>query len=124
MRPFKLSVGIVIGCLACSALIYFKASLSPPLTACVVVYATLLSTMVWRALARVQLFEVEELWTWTKLCSSFGAILFMISDFLIGVHRFVQPVPYEQILIMFTYYAAQLGITLSVVDSRKARKED
>lgn len=122
LRPLKLSVGIVISILAGISFFYFIPSLTPFWTVCVGVYTILISIMAWRALARVQLFE--ELWTWTKLCSSVGAVLFMISDFLIAVHRFVRPVPYEQILIMLTYYAAQLGITLSVVDSIKARKEN
>lgn len=71
--------------------------------------------MVWRAVARVQLFE--DLWTWTKLCSCGGGILFALSDFIIGFNMFVSPIPYSNMLIMVTYYAAQLGIALSVVDS-------
>lgn len=71
--------------------------------------------MVWRAVARVQLFE--DLWTWTKLCSCGGGILFAISDLIIGLNMFHAPVPHSQMLIMVTYYAAQLGIALSVVDS-------
>ena len=42
------------------------------------VYVTLISTMVWRAIARVQLFD--DLWTWTKLCSCAGAVVFALSD--------------------------------------------
>lgn len=71
--------------------------------------------MVWRAVARVQLFE--DLWTWTKLCSCGGGILFALSDFCIGFNMFVSPIPYANMLIMVSYYAAQLGIALSVVDS-------
>lgn len=72
-------------------------------------------TMVWRAVSRVQLFE--DLWTWTKLCSCGGGILFALSDFILGFNKFVSPTPYANMLIMVTYYAAQLGIALSVVDS-------
>ena len=42
------------------------------------VYVALISTMVWRAIARVQLFD--DLWTWTKLCSCAGAVVFALSD--------------------------------------------
>lgn len=80
------------------------------------IYQGLLTLMVWRAIARVQLFE--ELWTWTKLCSCAGGIMFAISDALIGFHHFHSAVPYNQAVVMVTYYAAQLGIALSVVDSR------
>ncbi|XP_045119206.1 lysoplasmalogenase-like protein TMEM86A [Portunus trituberculatus] len=80
------------------------------------IYTFFLMTMVWRAVARVQLFE--ELWTWTKLCSCVGGVLFAVSDAIIGVNAFVCRVPHSQALIMVTYYAAQLGISLSVVDSK------
>jgi len=77
--------------------------------------------MVWRAVARVQLFE--DLWTWTKLCSCFGGILFAISDTVLGLREFgiitslIDP-RHCQLLVMLTYYAAQFGISLSVVDSK------
>ncbi|XP_063854085.1 lysoplasmalogenase TMEM86A-like [Scylla paramamosain] len=80
------------------------------------IYTFFLMTMVWRAVARVQLFE--ELWTWTKLCSCVGGLLFAASDCIIGVNAFLFRVPHSQALIMTTYYAAQLGISLSVVDSK------
>ncbi|XP_018014321.1 lysoplasmalogenase-like protein TMEM86A [Hyalella azteca] len=82
----------------------------------VCVYSFVLATMVWRSVARVQLFE--ELWTWTKLCSCAGGILFAFSDTCIGIHHFHSPLPYSEVLIMGTYYAAQLGISLSVVDCK------
>lgn len=80
------------------------------------IYTALLVTMAWRATARVRFFE--ELWTWTKLCSCVGGLFFVISDAIIGLHMFYSPIPYGQVLIMTTYYAAQLGIALSVVDSK------
>ena len=47
-----------------------------------------------------------------------GAILFAISDSLIAIRKFARPVPYQHQLIMSTYYAAQMLIALSVVDSQ------
>lgn len=81
-------------------------------------YICLVACMVWRAVARVQFFE--DLWTWTKLCSCGGGILFALSDTLLGLRKFnnIMSPPYVQTLIMVTYYAAQLGIALSVVDSQ------
>ena len=58
-------------------------------------YGFCLMTMVWRAVARVQLFE--ELWTWTKLCSCMGGILFAISDTCIGVNEFYAKIPHSQV---------------------------
>lgn len=79
-------------------------------------YLTLILIMGWRAVARVQFFD--DLWTWTKLCGCAGAILFMTSDMLIAIDIFRFKVPFAHQLIMLTYYAAQLGIALSVVDSQ------
>ncbi|XP_041367128.1 lysoplasmalogenase-like protein TMEM86A [Gigantopelta aegis] len=78
-------------------------------------YITLICTMAWRAVARVQFFD--DLWTWTKLCSCAGAICFMLSDLTIAVDKYLFSVPFGHSIIMLTYYAAQLGISLSVVDS-------
>ena len=83
--------------------------------------------MAWRAVARVQLFD--DLWTWTKLCGCAGAIAFVLSDTILAFDKFVVALPYAHPLIMLTYYAAQFGIALSVVDSqvdeaiRTTRKE-
>jgi len=82
----------------------------------VMLYIGLLALTAWRAVARVQFFG--DLWTWTKLCAFAGSLLFLLSDFVIAVDKFRDSVPYSHPIIMVTYYAAQLGITLSVVDSQ------
>jgi len=69
--------------------------------------------MAWRAGARV-----GKLSRWTKQSSCAGALLFCISDFTIAVNKFTHPVPYSHTIIMSTYYAAQMLIALSVVDSQ------
>lgn len=81
-----------------------------------IVYCILIGCMLWRAIARVQLFN--DLWTWTKLCSCGGAIFFVVSDYILCIDKFRIPVPYAHQLIMATYYIAQLGIALSVIDSQ------
>ncbi|XP_063233287.1 lysoplasmalogenase TMEM86A [Bacillus rossius redtenbacheri] len=115
-RPLSASLGVALYALCASATVVLMPGLSGILAAGVPVYSILLITMAWRAIARVQLFE--ELWTWTKLCSCAGGIIFAVSDGLIGFHHFHHPIPHSQALIMVTYYAAQLGIALSVVDSK------
>ncbi|XP_077288030.1 lysoplasmalogenase TMEM86A [Arctopsyche grandis] len=84
------------------------------------VYGVLLTTMVWRAIARVRFSRNQ--WTWTEICSCIGGMFFAISDGIIGFDRFLQTVPYSQLLIMTTYYMAQVGIALSVVDSSSVYK--
>ena len=86
------------------------------MTCLVMLYIGLIAVTIWRAVARVQFFG--DLWTWTKLCAFAGSLLFIVSDFAIAIDKFRYPVPYSHPIIMVTYYAAQLGITLSVVDSQ------
>ena len=115
-RPFKAKVGA--GCFALGAMVYsfLLPGLSGPMVYIVAMYITLILTMTWRSIARVKFYN--DLWTWTKLVSCMGAISFMMSDLLIAVDKFRFTVPYSHPLIMSTYYAAQLGIAMSVVDSQ------
>lgn len=75
------------------------------------VYMTLLITMMWRANARIM--NTKNL---PKLFAGIGAILFVVSDSLIAFNAFYSPIKYSNIMIMVTYYIAQLGITLSILD--------
>ncbi|XP_049837832.1 lysoplasmalogenase-like protein TMEM86A isoform X1 [Schistocerca gregaria] len=115
-KPLNVQLGAALYALCATAVVILMPGLSGVLMIGVPIYSILLVTMAWRAIARVQFFE--ELWTWTKLCSCAGGIVFAISDALIGFHHFHHPIPHSQALIMITYYAAQLGIALSVVDSK------
>ncbi|XP_063598990.1 lysoplasmalogenase TMEM86A-like [Penaeus indicus] len=115
-RPFNIYVATVCYSLMALGVYLLMPGTSGAISFGMPVYTCLLLTMVWRAVARVQLFE--ELWTWTKLCSCVGGILFAVSDSFIGFNSFYCHVPHSQAIIMITYYAAQLGISLSVVDSK------
>jgi len=115
-KPFNPALGAILYSLCGIFVFLLMPGLSGVLVLGVPLYSMLLATTVWRAVARVQFFE--ELWTWTKLCSCAGGIMWAISDSLIGFHHFHHPIPYSQALIMVTYYAGQLGLSLSVVDSR------
>jgi len=53
-----------------------------------------------------------------------GALCFVISDSILSFDMFIYDVPYSHPIIMLTYYAAQLGIALSVVDSYEPRNND
>lgn len=48
-----------------------------------------------------------------------GAALFVISDSIIGLNKFYQPIPYNHILIMLTYYSAQFALTLGMLKALK-----
>ncbi len=79
------------------------------------VYMILIMSMAWRAFARISVYRDIP---WTKMSSCGGAILFILSDTVIAVDKFRFSVPYAHQIIMLTYYAAQLGIAASVVDSQ------
>jgi len=116
LRPFCSRLGIFWLTVAMLIYAYVYPGLSGSMTYLAFIYVLLICFTVWRAIARVQFFN--DLWTWTKLCACLGSLCFLVSDFTLAVSLFRHPVPYDHQLVMVTYYAAQLGITLSVVDSQ------
>ncbi|MCT6925204.1 lysoplasmalogenase [Metasolibacillus sp.] len=65
-------------------------------------------------------------WNSFRTASSFaiiGALLFISSDSILAINRFITDIPYSHILIMLTYYAAQLFIALSIVQYSALRSK-
>ncbi|WP_042470449.1 lysoplasmalogenase [Bacillus ndiopicus] len=65
-------------------------------------------------------------WTSFRTASSFaiiGAFLFISSDSILAINRFITDIPYSHILIMATYYGAQLFIALSIVQYSAQRNK-
>ncbi|XP_051168920.1 lysoplasmalogenase-like protein TMEM86A [Leptopilina boulardi] len=118
--PLNPSIGAVLYAGGALVTYILMPGLSGILAIGVPFYIMLLCTMAWRAIARVQFFD--ELWTWTKLCSCVGSICFLMSDTLLGFNYFYSPIPYSRISIMLSYYAAQLGIALSAIESKDNNK--
>lgn len=48
----------------------------------------------------------------------FGAILFMISDSLLALNKFYEPLPWSNISIMLTYALAQISIVFGILKQR------
>lgn len=117
-QPLNPWAGGVCAAFVAAGTVLLMPTLSGVYVVAVPLYGLVLMCMVWRGVSRVRLFE--DLWTWTKLCSCFGGILFAASDSLIALDLFYLAAPprYIRHAVMLTYYAAQLGIALSVVDSR------
>jgi uncharacterized membrane protein YhhN len=115
-RPLSPGIGAILFGIAMCIYSYLLPGLHGCMVYMVFFYVLLIAMMGWRAIARVQFFD--DLWTWTKLCSCFGSICFIISDTVIAIDKFLVPMTYSHQIIMVTYYAAQFGITLSVVDSQ------
>lgn len=76
------------------------------------IYCVLITTMLWRSLARAV--EVKR---FLAIFCAVGAVLFVISDALIAVTMFLSvQLPSPRLQIMITYYAAQFAIALSTAD--------
>lgn len=65
-------------------------------------YIVIISTMGWTALHTKEPFAI------------IGALLFITSDSILAINRFITAVPFEHELIMLTYYTAQLFLMLSI----------
>ena len=79
------------------------------LTIPVMVYISALTLMVQSAL----LARFKTKWI---VC---GAVLFMLSDSLIGVNRFKMDVPWRDYLVWATYYVGQCGIVLGYLQEKQ-----
>lgn len=77
----------------------------------VVVYAGVLMFMVLNALFRFQNTSASSFWL-----VSAGAVLFMISDSILAINKFLQPVHYAGIWIMSTYLAGQFLIIRGLIE--------
>ncbi|GCC23051.1 lysoplasmalogenase TMEM86A-like isoform X1 [Chiloscyllium punctatum] len=83
-------------------------------------YCTLIGIMSWRANAEV-LFHHSR--TRTKVTGAIGAVLFMVSDFTLAINLLCFQVPHNQLIVMSTYYAAQLFITISIVRDNQNKSD-
>lgn len=107
LRPLRL---IPFAIFAVTMVYLLTPSLGPMLVP-VFVYITVISTMVWRAAARVGHRGENSTAQWWGLV---GALSFMASDGMIAWERFMSGVPHERYAIMSTYWLGQMGIALSV----------
>jgi uncharacterized membrane protein YhhN len=77
----------------------------------VMVYATVIGTMAWRAACLIGV-DGLPVPTWMVVA---GAGLFVLSDGLLAYNRFVRPIPHRDILVMGTYFTAQYLFALSTL---------
>jgi len=75
----------------------------------VVAYSAIISTLGWRAAARIG-YSTET--TSSQVMAFIGALLFICSDTTLAFNRFYSTIPHEKIIVLSTYWAAQ---TLFVV---------
>lgn len=81
----------------------------------VIVYLTAICVMMWRAAATVGREGTARTHEWLALG---GAVLFGMSDTLIGLDRFRAPIPGARLPIILLYWLGQLGIAASTTRRR------
>lgn len=82
-----------------------------PLTVPVVVYAVVISSMLY--------FALKGSYQWNAIPYQsvlVGALFFIASDSILAFNKFYQPIPYASFLIMITYLAAQYGIVCGILN--------
>ena len=109
----KISFGAGIGLI----LLYFFGmitTLGPklgPLTVPVVIYAVVISSMLY--------FALKGSYQWNAIPNQsvlVGALFFIASDSILAFNKFYQPIPYASFLIMITYLGAQYGIVWGILN--------
>lgn len=75
-------------------------------------YSLAIGCMLWRALARLGSPGITSQSAWL---AAIGAALFVLSDSLIGLNRFVAPFDGARYAIILTYWLGQFGIAASVL---------
>lgn len=109
--PLCPRIGFCVYSFCVIGVIWFFPGLHGVLVPGVPIYSFIIGTMLWRALSRL-----NKECSGAKICAVIGAVCFVLSDILIGIDKFKFKLNHDQILIMTTYYAAQLGISLSILD--------
>ncbi len=104
--PWALAVLLLIGA---GVLGYLWNRLSPVMKGAVGVYVIVIVLMAALAVGRAVGQPSRG-----SLLAGVGALLFVASDGMLAVNRFGRPIRGEQALVLMTYFAAQLLITISV----------
>ncbi|KAL1395090.1 hypothetical protein pipiens_011491 [Culex pipiens pipiens] len=110
-RPLRPWVGLPLYGFAIAAVAIMFHNLPTLIKICLPIYGALLVTMCWRSLARIDCFK-----NILRVACGLGSVLFVISDSIIAIDKFYTPVANAQTAIMVTYYVAQFGIALSVIE--------
>ena len=111
-RPVDWFKGAVFLVLSTAAMFLFYPGLRGILVPAVFIYNAIICTMGWSACA-----TIDKEMSRSQLYARIGSLLFIASDLVIGVDKFVLLVPRARFVIMSTYYMSQCLIALSVLDS-------
>ena len=79
----------------------------------VLIYCILITLMLWTSICQMQ----RQRYDITSIVGFLGAVLFFVSDFSLAINKWVSPFQYSQLVIMSTYYSAQLLISYAIIRS-------
>ena len=102
--------GLAITFITTVVFLYILPKLKHILVLPVTVYCALISLMLWSAIVQLQRRATD-----LTFAGAVGAGLFYTSDVLLALNRWKIQFPFAQVLIMVTYYSAQLFIASSVI---------
>ncbi|XP_029441054.1 lysoplasmalogenase [Rhinatrema bivittatum] len=112
LRPLHLHFFLPLAMLGGAFYAFLLPYLQGPLVYATGAYTALISGLTWRALTRARRTPYGR--SWAHISSAVGAIIFMVSDSTLAVDRFCFLLPHAHLIVMVTYYLAQLLIALSV----------
>ncbi|XP_055323670.1 lysoplasmalogenase-like protein TMEM86A [Sitodiplosis mosellana] len=119
-QPLKLWIGCVLYSAGVATIFVLWRYLDPIILIGLPLYTILLVTMCWRSIAL--LFTAKNSGNFLRIICAISSALFVISDTMIAIDKFYSPISNSSVWIMSTYYAAQFGITLSIVDADKLKQ--
>lgn len=111
------SVNIALSLFACGMGWLLSQAVPPPLLLPVCAYIAVIAVMTMQVLGRAQERGTRAAWV-----SGIGALLFLTSDTLLAINKFLTLLPASGLLVLSTYYAAQaclLGGWLTETDETK-----
>jgi len=98
-------IGMIVAIVSIMIYFYLLPKMKQFLVLPSAVYCVLIGCMLWRSLVRFHKYG--------GLMSATGAVMFYTSDSLLAVNKFCHRIKYGDVLIMVTYYTAQLFITVT-----------
>ena len=110
MRPMEYESAIIVYLSGVVVFMFFFPVLKFKSDVVVIIsYLTLIFTMWWRSIVRWQRQP-----NFSSLLASFGALVFLVSDFCIAMDKWRQELPMAAIIFMLLYYLAQFMLTMSL----------
>ncbi len=107
--PNRGALAMALGVGLAMLLILWGSLADPVLKAAVSAYVLVISLMAAQAIGRADALQGR-----AAMLVAAGACVFMLSDTLIAINRFIMPVPLSSLWVLSTYYLAQILIVLHV----------